>query len=623
MTHFLERTALVLLASTALTACASPRYPITPPLVQLPPPAAPLAAPPQLAAAPEEPATLAAPPVATVESRALAPLTTSSPPAPRPVLAQASEPPAVAVEPPAEDAAARARSRGPAATYTVRKGDTLGEIADRLGSDIETVAKANDLKKPYRLQPGQVLKNPKASKPAAKGKAPSASSKASGQTYTVQSGDTLFGIAMRFGTTVDALQAENGLSGRSSIMVGRKLRIPGGAPAEDRAQSAEDDAVPAERPAAAPPARDAERPGPTMAVEELQGRAITHREVTSREVTGRVVDVETPGKSYKVKKGDNLERVARQLDSDIAELAKINKLKKPYRLQPGQTIRGPGSSAKAYVVGRGDTVAEIAQRFSVSESALRSANGLRRGASVAPGRKLRLPAGYRDRGPIVTTTRVPDRPEPARTPAPAPRAPSSFDTPPPVGQTLPPPRSAPRPPTVVMPGTPQPYRPVPGTPTYRTPPGGVPGAPVATPSPSDAQISQMGRGLFAWPVQGEVISGFGGRGSGPRNDGLNIRANAGDPVRAAAAGDVVYAGDQVPGFGNLVLIKHADGWVTAYGHLGRVEVRMQQKVAQGQQIGQAGSTGGVSEPQLHFEVRYAPTPEERARPIDPNLVLPR
>ena len=134
---------------------------------------------------------------------------------------------------------------------------------------------------------------------------------------------------------------------------------------------------------------------------------------------------------------------------------------------------------------------------------------------------------------------------------------------------------------------------------------------------------QMGRGLFAWPLQGEVISNFGDKGPGQRNDGLNIRANAGDPVRAAASGDVVYAGDQVPGFGNLVLIKHADGWVTAYGHLSRVGVRMQQKVSQGQEIGQAGSSGGVSEPQLHFEVRFAPNPQERARPVDPVLVLQR
>ena len=85
---------------------------------------------------------------------------------------------------------------------------------------------------------------------------------------------------------------------------------------------------------------------------------------------------------------------------------------------------------------------------------------------------------------------------------------------------------------------------------------------------------------------------------------------------------MVYAGDQVPGFGNLVLIKHADGWVTAYAHLSRIEVKMQDKISQGQQIGQAGSSGEVSEPQLHFEIRYAPTPQDRARPIDPMLVMP-
>ena len=119
------------------------------------------------------------------------------------------------------------------------------------------------------------------------------------------------------------------------------------------------------------------------------------------------------------------------------------------------------------------------------------------------------------------------------------------------------------------------------------------------------------------------MSEFGPKGTGQRNDGINIRAQAGDPVRAAAAGDVVYAGDQVPGFGNLVLVKHADGWVTAYGHLGRVDVKMQQKVVQGQQLGMAGQSGGVSEPQLHFEVRYAPSPTERARPVDPQLVLGR
>jgi murein DD-endopeptidase MepM/ murein hydrolase activator NlpD len=598
MPHFFERTALILLAGTALTACASgPRYPVQPPLVQLPPPAAP---PQALAAAPQEPAPRPAPPVEVAPAAA-----------PTIAVAAAPEPPLPAFAAPGEDAFARARA--PAATYKVKRGDTLAEIADRLDTTVEALAKANGLKRPYRLQPGQTLKNPKA--PKAQAARPSSRTSGAGEgggTYTVRRGDTLFAIAQRLGVTVEALRAANGMGRSSSLSAGQKLKLPGGADEPERADAPDEDTALAERMArAAEPRPQAEEPAPSAPSAD---RATT----TTQQVTGRVVTIDVPGKSYRVKKGDNLERVANRLDSEVAELARINKLKRPYRLQPGQTIRGPGSSAKAYVVGRGDTLAEIARRFSVTEAELRSANGLLRGASVASGRRLRLPAGYRDRGPLTTTIRTPE----------APRAPppSSFETPPPVGQRLPPPRSAPRPPEVVLPDQPQPYRPTPGTTPGTTPyprTGPVPGAPVASPPVSDAQISEMGRGVFVWPMQGQVISGFGGRGQGPRNDGLNIRANAGDAVRAAASGDVVYAGDQVPGFGNLVLIKHADGWVTAYGHLGRVDVRMQQKVTQGQTIGQAGTTGGVAEPQLHFEVRYAPTPQERARPVDPTLVLPK
>ncbi|HQR90829.1 MAG TPA: M23 family metallopeptidase, partial [Caulobacter sp.] len=111
--------------------------------------------------------------------------------------------------------------------------------------------------------------------------------------------------------------------------------------------------------------------------------------------------------------------------------------------------------------------------------------------------------------------------------------------------------------------------------------------------------------------------------TGQRNDGVNIRANAGAPVVSAADGEIAYAGNQVPTFGNLVLVKHADGWVTAYAHLGSTDVKMRQQVSKGQQLGTVGSTGGVNEPQLHFEMRYAPTVKDKARPVDPALVLPR
>ena len=127
-----------------------------------------------------------------------------------------------------------------------------------------------------------------------------------------------------------------------------------------------------------------------------------------------------------------------------------------------------------------------------------------------------------------------------------------------------------------------------------------------------------------WPVRGDIVARFGPMGVGRRNDGVDIKAAQSTSVRAAAAGEVVYAGDQVKGgFGKLVLIKHADGWVTAYAHLDSVSVAMKDQVQQGQVVGEVGMTGGVSQPELHFEVRYSPTPADKARPVDPVLVLPK
>jgi len=151
-----------------------------------------------------------------------------------------------------------------------------------------------------------------------------------------------------------------------------------------------------------------------------------------------------------------------------------------------------------------------------------------------------------------------------------------------------------------------------------------PTAPAPEPtSASDTEVAAAGKGLFLWPVKGDVLQRFGPLAGGQRNDGVDISGASGDPVLAAAAGEVVYAGNSVPGFGNLVLIRHDGGWVTAYAHLKSLDVKMRQTVTQGQAIGVVGQTGGVPQPQLHFEVRYAPSTRDKARPIDPMLVLPQ
>jgi len=593
MTLSLSRTALILLAGSALAACeslppaAQPNFPTRPPPV-----APPVTTPPPPVVREEPP--VAPRPTAPVQSQNLpyiAPARELPPPPP--------PPPAMVSRPTVTGRVVEAQ--GPAKSYTVKRGDNLDAIARTLGTNRQQLADDNDLKPPYALRPGQVLKGPQTS---------------SAKAYVVGQGDTLYAIARRFGVTGQAIADANDMGLNDPLSTGRRLILPEGhrdrGPVIVQEQAPSSPSVLPAYPTSAPVRPAPERVQPPTPEPAAQT-------VTRTRVTGKVVEVTGPPVSYTVKKGDNLDAIARTLDTNRKQLADDNRLKEPYALQPGQTLKGPRTTAKAYVVGQDDTLALVARRFGVTPKALAAANDLRVGASIKAGRRLTLPSGYRDRGPIREQVAAP-RPEPK----PVPVAPPVYT--PPVATPQPPPIAPP-------PYTPPPQRPVTPPPVVRPTPTPTPATPpakppVAPPSTStgpmaDSQISSLGRGRFIWPVRGDVLSDFGPKGTGQRNDGLNIRATAGETVRAAAAGDVVYAGDQVPGFGNLVLIKHADGWVTAYGHLGRVDVKMTQNIVQGQQIGQAGSTGGVSEPQVHFEVRYAPTPQDRARPIDPKLVLPK
>jgi murein DD-endopeptidase MepM/ murein hydrolase activator NlpD len=116
---------------------------------------------------------------------------------------------------------------------------------------------------------------------------------------------------------------------------------------------------------------------------------------------------------------------------------------------------------------------------------------------------------------------------------------------------------------------------------------------------------------FAWPVRGPVLADFGDKQpGGTRSDGINIAAPIGAPVRAAADGEVVYRGDELDGYGNLLLVKHEDGWVSAYAHTDAILVRKGDYVRQGQVIAKVGRSGNVDRPQLHFQLRKNLQPQD-------------
>ena len=113
---------------------------------------------------------------------------------------------------------------------------------------------------------------------------------------------------------------------------------------------------------------------------------------------------------------------------------------------------------------------------------------------------------------------------------------------------------------------------------------------------------------YLWPVKGSILSKYGLLAKGLRNDGINISANKGDPVFAAESGKIVYAGNEIQAFGNLILIKHFDNNTTAYAHLEKINVKKGQSVKKGEIIASLGNSGKVSLPQLHFEVRNSNGP---------------
>ncbi len=117
-----------------------------------------------------------------------------------------------------------------------------------------------------------------------------------------------------------------------------------------------------------------------------------------------------------------------------------------------------------------------------------------------------------------------------------------------------------------------------------------------------------GNPTFRWPAKGRIIAGFGPKTNGQQNDGINLALPEGTPVRAAEDGVVAYAGNELKGYGNLILVRHNNGYVTAYAHAKELLVKRGDPIKRGQVIARSGQTGNVDAPQLHFEIRKGPTP---------------
>ncbi|MGE5546364.1 MAG: peptidoglycan DD-metalloendopeptidase family protein [Solirubrobacterales bacterium] len=303
------------------------------------------------------------------------------------------------------------------------------------------------------------------------------------------------------------------------------------------------------------------------------------------------------GASVTVYPGDTVFSLARRCNVTVREVIEANGLTPPYQLTSGQVLRMPGGAGD-YVVQRGDTLMGVARKLKVDFQALARTNGKSAPYTIFAGERLRVPGSYAQGGGQASASAEAPR-SPGNTGSLVIASPNTAE-----GRRQPAARPAPLPPAATETAAAQP------APSPAPEPRHAAFQPQQPLPPSPPPLA--GRG-FIWPLKGEVIGEYGPFGKGQHNDGINIAAPRGTPVRAAENGVVAYAGNELKGFGNLLLIKHADGWMTAYAHNDQLMVGRGDTVKRGQQIATVGSTGSVTSPQLHFEVRKG---TEAVNPMD-------
>lgn len=312
------------------------------------------------------------------------------------------------------------------------------------------------------------------------------------------------------------------------------------------------------------------------------------------------------GATVRVGQGMTLFSIAKANGVSVGELASANGIAAPYSVSAGRVLRIPGkaqamlpksryvpsndvaaseeittpqahskkpSASGAHTVASGETLFSLGRKYGMSPYAIADLNGLSHNKPLSVGQSLRIPGNTLSNvamKPNKAVEQVADNTDEPQI-ADAPKnltAQNSL-----VAEEAP----------VVTPTAKQPTQQIAELPT--NPAGGT----------------------MRWPVKGKVISAYGAKPNGLKNEGINIAVPEGTGVRAAESGVVAYAGNELKGYGNLVLVRHEGGWVTAYAHASELFVKRGDTVKRGDVIAKAGQTGSVSSPQLHFEVRKGAT----------------
>jgi murein DD-endopeptidase MepM/ murein hydrolase activator NlpD len=295
---------------------------------------------------------------------------------------------------------------------------------------------------------------------------------------------------------------------------------------------------------------------------------------------------------------DTLEVLAQRYHVTPAAILAANGYKGPRTLSPGQALiiphTGPAAApvaaapvtrpvasavASVHVVNHGDTLAGIAHRNHISVAELARANNLDVSAPLKQGTRLTVPAAR-----SAEAAPIPPQPVAAMQPLPT--------------TTIGGPRFAAATPVAPQ----QSVRYAQANPA----PEPVEAAPAPKPSETTSALP-----TFRWPVRGKVITGYGAKTNGKANDGINVAVPEGTPVKAAEDGVVAYSGNELKGYGNLILVRHSNGYVTAYAHASELLVKRGDAIKRGQVIAKSGQSGEVGSPQLHFEIRKG------SAPVDP------